>query len=280
MYIEILKLLRPKQWIKNLLLIAAPVAAGVFPRALIDISVSLLGFICASSLGYICNDWRDRESDSLHKSKKNRPFASNKLGLKHLIVPFPVLIAGVIFACISLPIHYSYTILFYLLITFSYTLKIKEIAVVEMLWLSSGFLVRAIAGAAATNIAVSSWFLILTGFGALFLVSAKRLAELQNGNIHQARLVITSYSERFLLTVINASLTITLLTFIFWVFEIHPDSNVARLSILPFILGIFIYVWHCEIGDAESPEKLIFKDPKLLVCGLLTALALIFETYR
>ena len=280
MFLEILKLLRPKQWIKNLLLASAPLAAGVFPTSFPDVIISILGFICASILGYIFNDWMDRESDSLHESKKHRPFASKKLGFKHLILLLPGLISCVIFSCISLPIHYSYAILFYLFITFSYTLKIKEIAVIEMLWLTFGFLVRAVAGAAATDVTVSSWFLILVGFGAMFLVSAKRLSEMQNYNAFSTRRVISNYSERFILTVINASLTITLLTFSFWVFEIHPDSNMAKLSILPFTAGIFLYAWHCETGDAESPEKLLFKDPKLVICGVLTAVILIFETYQ
>lgn len=279
MLLEFLKALRPKQWIKNLLVASAPIAAGQVFQIPIEITIGVLGFIAASSFGYLINDWIDKEIDKSHTKKKKRPFASGKLTKIHLhqllIIMFLIMLAS----CLILPKGYSVTILIYLFITISYSLKVKKTPVLEMIWLSSGFLVRAIAGSTIIQESPTGWFIVSTGFGALFIVSAKRLAELKNTTLIEKRSVVTKYNENFLNTVLTTSISITLLTYSLWVFEVHPNSILAQFSILPFSLSIFLYAWHCEIGDAEVPESLIFKDKLVILSVFATVLPLFLVVY-
>jgi decaprenyl-phosphate phosphoribosyltransferase len=166
------------------------------------------------------------------------------------------------------------------MITISYTLKIKNLPVVEMIWLASGFLVRAIAGSAIIQEPPTGWFIVSVGFGALFIVSAKRLSELKNKHEIQTRKVISQYNEKFLNLVLASSVSIALLTYSLWVFQVHPDSFLAQFTILPFTLSIFRYAWYCESGDAESPETLIYGDKILIISSLAIVISLMFLIYK
>ena len=274
-----LQALRPKQWIKNLLVASAPIAAGQAFQIPLKIFIGVLGFMAASSLGYLINDWIDKDIDKSHSKKRNRPFASGVLKKIHLYQLLIIMLSIMLASCLILPKGYSVTILIYLFITISYSLKVKKMPVLEMIWLSSGFLVRAIAGSAIIQESPTGWFIVSVGFGALFIVSAKRLAELKNITLNEKRSVIRKYNENFLNTVLTTSVSITLLTYSLWVFEVHPHSILAQFTILPFSLSIFLYAWHCEIGDAEVPEALIFRDKLIILSAIATALPLFLVVY-
>jgi decaprenyl-phosphate phosphoribosyltransferase len=274
------KATRPKQWIKNLLVAAAPVAAGEFGSQLINILFGVIGFIAASIIGYLINDWRDRESDQNHSKKKYRPFASGKLKLPSLIIILLISAIILIFTCFVLPTKFTLTVLLYLLITISYTLFIKSLPVLEMIWLASGFLIRAIAGSTIIQESPTGWFVVAVGFGALFIVSAKRLAELKNNHSKLTRTVISQYNENFLNHVLTTSVSITLLTYSLWVFQVHPNSILAQFTILPLTLVILLYSWHCENGDAESPETLIYEDKFIILSFLAVVIPLLCVIYK
>jgi decaprenyl-phosphate phosphoribosyltransferase len=276
----VIKATRPKQWIKNLLVAAAPVAAGQFGSQITNITFGVIGFTAASIIGYLINDWRDIESDQNHPKKKYRPFASGKLKLPSLIIIFLMSSIILILTCVILPKKFTFTILVYLLITISYTLLIKTLPVLEMVWLASGFLIRAIAGSAIIQEAPTGWFVVTVGFGALFIVSAKRLAELKNNHSNLTRTVISQYNENFLDHVLTTSVSITLLTYSLWVFQVHPNSLLAQFTILPLTLAILLYSWHCENGDAESPETLIFEDKLIILSVLAVVIPLLFVIYQ
>jgi decaprenyl-phosphate phosphoribosyltransferase len=271
---------RPKQWIKNILVAAAPIAAGQFSSQISNILLGITGFIAASIFGYLINDWRDRQADRNHPRKKYRPFASEKLKLPSMVALLLLTSIVLILTCLTLPKEFTYTILVYLLITLSYTLFIKKIPVLEMIWLASGFLIRAIAGSAIIQEAPTGWFIVSVGFGALFVVSAKRLAELKSIHSNQTRIVLSKYNENFLNLVLTTSVSITLLTYSLWVFQVHPSSLLAQITILPFTLSIFLYSWHCENGDAESPETLIYQDKLIILSALAIVIPLFLVVYR
>ena len=275
-----IKATRPKQWIKNLLVAAAPVAAGQFGSQITNISFGVIGFTAASIIGYLINDWRDIESDQNHPKKKYRPFASGKLKLPSLIIIFLISSIILILTCVILPKKFTFTILVYLLITTSYTLLIKTLPVLEMVWLASCFLIRAIAGSAIIQEAPTGWFVVTVGFGALFIVSAKRLAELKNNHSNLTRTVISQYNENFLDHVLTTSVSITLLTYSLWVFQVYPNSLLAQFTILPLTLSILLYSWHCENGDAESPETLIYEDKFIILSVLAVVIPLLFVIYK
>lgn len=275
-----IKATRPKQWIKNLLIAAAPIAAGQFGSQITNISFGVIGFTAASVIGYLINDWIDRESDRNHPKKKFRPFASERLKLPSLIVMLSMSSIVLILTCVILPTEFVFTIIVYLLITISYTLLVKNLPVVEMIWLASGFLIRAIAGSAIIQEAPTGWFVVAVGFGALFIVSAKRLAELKNNHSNLTRIVISQYKENFLNRVLTTSASITLLTYSLWVFQVHPNSVLAQFTILPLTLSILLYSWHSENGDTESPENIIYKDKLLVLSGLTVVISLLFVIYK
>jgi decaprenyl-phosphate phosphoribosyltransferase len=276
----VIKATRPKQWIKNLLVAAAPVAAGQFGSQITNITFGVIGFTAASIIGYLINDWRDIESDQNHPKKKYRPFASGKLKLPSLIIIFLMSSIILILTCVILPKKFTFTILVYLLITISYTLLIKTLPVLEMVWLASGFLIRAIAGSVIIQEAPTGWFVVTVGFGALFIVSAKRLAELKNNHSNLTRTVISQYNENFLNHVLTTSVSITLLTYSLWVFQVYPNSLFAQFTILPLTLSILLYSWHCENGDAESPETLIYEDKLIILSVLAVVIPLLFVIYK
>jgi decaprenyl-phosphate phosphoribosyltransferase len=275
----LLKAMRPKQWIKNLLVAAAPIAAGNFFNEIDQIILGVAGFVSASIIGYLINDWLDQEADRLHHRKKFRPFASNQLKFKSLIL---LLFLNLIFTlniCLLLPLEYSYTVLVYIIVTFSYSFYVKKKPVVEMLWLATGFLIRAIAGSAINKESPTGWFVVSVWFGALFIVSAKRVAELKRDEISHTRQVINNYNHSFLDLVLTSSVSITLLTYSLWVFQAYPGSILAQFTILPFALSIYLYSWHCEIGDAESPENLIYSDKLIIVSAIATVIPLAIVIY-
>lgn len=276
---DMVRALRPKQWTKNLLVAAASIAAGQFNLEVKNVVVGLIGFCAASSFGYLLNDWKDRKSDYNHPKKKLRPFASGVLNFKSLIILLLVCIFVMILSCLVLPYKFTLTILAYLITAISYTFVIKSIPVLEMLWLSSGFLIRAIAGSAIIQKPPTGWFLVTIGFGALFIVSAKRLGELKNNYARVTRKVIDSYNESFLKTVLTTSLAITLLTYSLWVFEIHPNSVFAQFTIFSFSLSVFIYAWQCETSDAESPEILLLSNKMIVLSALATIFLILITVY-
>ena len=276
----VIKATRPKQWIKNLLVAAAPIAAGQFGSQITNISFGVIGFTAASIIGYLINDWRDKESDQNHPKKKYRPFASGKLKFPSLIIILLMSSIIMILSCAILPTQFTFTILVYLLITTSYTLLIKTLPVLEMIWLASGFLIRAIAGSAIIQETPTGWFVVAVGFGALFIVSAKRLAELKNHHSNLTRTVISQYNENFLNHVLTTSVSITLLTYSLWVFQVHSNSLLAQFTILPLTLSILLYSWHSENGDTESPENIIYKDKLIVLSGLTVVISLLFVIYK
>ncbi len=271
---------RPKQWVKNLLVAAAPIAAGQLNSQMSQIALGVAGFTAASVFGYLINDWHDRQSDQNHPKKRNRPFASQALKLKSLVNLLLISLTILIVTSLYLPIEFFITVLIYLVITISYSLYIKKQPVLEMVWLAAGFLVRAVAGSAIIQAAPTGWFVVAVGFGALFVVSTKRIAEYKNNYIKETRSVISQYNENFLNLVISSSMAITLLTYSLWVFQAYPHSLLAQLTILPFTLSILLYSWHSITGDAESPETLMYTDKIMILSSFTIVISLIVVIYQ
>jgi decaprenyl-phosphate phosphoribosyltransferase len=272
--------LRPKQWVKNLLVAAAPVAAGQIQEEMLQVCIGILGFIFASSFGYLINDWLDRDRDRLHATKKLRPFASGKLGIAHLLSLTLGCIIGAMACAYVLPSIYSIALATYLLITLSYSIFVKHQPVLEMLWLSSSFLIRAIAGSTIISESPTGWFVICVFFGALFVVSAKRLAEFKSPEGVTTRGVMKLYSEEFLQTIFTTSLTVTSLTYALWAFDFRENTFLAQISIIPFVTSLYLYAYNCEQGDAQKPEELLFKSRSFLVAAFVTLLCLLLVFYK
>ena len=271
--------MRPKQWIKNLLVAAAPLAAGQIQGKMLEVSLGILGFIFASSFGYLINDWLDRDLDRLHPKKKTRPFASGKLSFIHLMILVLVNVMGAILSAYFLPSSYSIALAAYVGITLSYSIYVKHQPVIEMFWLSTSFLVRAIAGSMIISESPTGWFVICVFFGALFVVSAKRLAEYNSPEGIDTRKIMKLYSEKYLQTVLTTSLTVTSLTYSLWAFDFGENTLLAQISIFPFVTSLYLYAYQCDKEDAQKPEELLFKSQSFLAASFLTILCLLLVFY-
>jgi decaprenyl-phosphate phosphoribosyltransferase len=166
----------------------------------------------------------------------------------------------------------------YLVLTGAYSAGLKHVAVLDVLVVAGGFLLRTVSGAAATGVAVSSWFLLLTLFGSLFLVTAKRIGE-QNrvrpgADAVDRRRVLAGYCAPWLQQVLTMALTGTVLAYAAWAFQ-YAGRDVAlpvlALSLVPFLAALMRYSLLVARGDGETPEELLTSDRFLLVAGLLWA---------
>lgn len=279
--IPILRALRPRQWIKSVLLLAAPVGASIEPSLenLLLVTKGVIAFSLAASTGYVVNDFKDRYHDLNHKEKSTRPFASGELGGAHAFFLAATLMLFSFLLSFQVGLNFTLCTFSYLALTFCYTLWLKKVPVLEMVVIAGGFLMRALAGAVAVNVSVSKYFLIVAGFGSLFLISSKRLAELKNYSDNQTRVVITKYSQSFLVTVNGISITVTLVMFNEWAFEVARNSFWGQLSMVPVLIALLRYLWKSELTQTEAPDAAIFEDKLVPVCGIITLALLCLAIY-
>lgn len=278
--IPLVKAVRPKQWLKNLLIFAAPVASGELFTNFTMLIVGFVGFTAASIMGYLTNDWIDKENDRLHTKKQFRPFASGELQRKHFVLLLFSSSVLTLFTCIYAGSGFSLMVFIYLAITFSYSFFIKKIEVLEMFWLALGFLIRALAGSVLVGIAPTGWFIITIYFGSLFLTSCKRRSEKSRGSSGVTRKVLVRYSEVFLDSISATFAGVTAITYSLWVIQEHSGSYVAYGSIFPFFCALTSYLLMSTAGEAEEPELSIFTNKLVLSMGLIATGMLIWVFYQ
>jgi decaprenyl-phosphate phosphoribosyltransferase len=265
--------LRPRQWIKNVLVVAAPLAAGQLDqrRVLEHTVTAVIAFCLAASAVYCFNDTLDYTLDAQHARKKHRPVASGALPRK-VAVAAAIVLAGVA-EIIGVNGHLREVLAVYLGINLAYGLGLKRIAVVEYCIVASGFLLRAVAGGVAADLPLSQWFLIVSGFGSLFMVTGKRLSELveQGDQAVASRPILARYSISYLrmITVFAAAITTT--AYSLWAFEVAaPRSGFpwATLSIAPLVMALLRYALDVDAGRAQEPEQIVMRDRAIQVLGL------------
>ena len=175
-----LRATRPRQWTKNLLVFAAPAAAGSMtqPSVIVRSVVAFFAFVAASASTYLVNDVVDRENDQLHPVKKNRPVASGQVsvglalwsaaGLASVALVTAALVSGAALVGV---------ITAYLAISVLYSVTLKRVPLVELACVAAGFALRAVAGGAVAHVTISPWFLMVASFGSLLIVAGKRSVE-------------------------------------------------------------------------------------------------------
>ena len=271
--------LRPRQWAKNVLVFAAPLAAGkIFVPDVLWPSIGAFAAFCLiSSATYLVNDIRDISNDREHPTKHRRPIAAGEL-------PVPLAIAmAVVLAAVSLVGSYliapalAGVILAYAVFTLAYSLALKHEPVIELALLSMGFLLRAIAGGAASGLPISQWFLIVAGFGSLFMAAGKRYSELkreeENGVSKSdiRRKALAGYTLGYLRFVWSVAAAVAIMGYALWAFDVAQTPSSlpwAEWSVLPFVLAILRYGVVIDKGDAEAPEDAVLGDKVLMLLGL------------
>ena len=268
---------RPKQWLKNVLVFAAPGAAGVLDdwSQLGRTAVAFVALCLAASGTYFLNDALDAEADREHPTKRNRPVAAGHLSVRVAIGIAVVLVLAAL--AISAPINggrLAAVVGGYIVTTVSYTLWLKHEPVVDLGAVAAGFVLRAIAGGVAADVKISDWFLIVAAGGSLFMVTGKRHAEqIELGSASGShRATLEEYSTSFLSFVRAVAASITVTAYILWAFENAAktgDETWFRLSMVPFVLAILRYAHLIEQGRGGAPEEVVLADRVLQVLGLL-----------
>jgi len=261
---------RPRQWLKNLLVLAAPAAAGVLtePDALARVLLAFVAFCLTASGGYLLNDLRDAEHDRLHPSKRHRPVAARELGPGLALAAGVVLFVGGLAIAALVNLAFLAALAGYAALTFAYTVHLKRLPVLDIATVAGFFVVRAVAGGLAADVPLSRWFLIVTSFGSLFIVAGKRANEFARLGEDRAltRPALAGYSYAYLRTVRAMAASVTLTAYCLWAFDrarTLEGSPFMELSIVPFVLFIMRYLMLTEDDGDRAPEDLVLGDPGL-----------------
>jgi decaprenyl-phosphate phosphoribosyltransferase len=269
----------------------APAAAGVLghEKAFLH-ALAAFGIFCAAASGtYLFNDVADAEADRQHPKKMHRPVASGALPVPLATATSAVLLAVAI-ACSWLLAGWPLALIVatYIAINISYTLRLKREPVIELAAVASGFVLRAIAGGAATHVPLSNWFLVVTSFGALFLVVGKRSAEHATLGDERAahRPVLDEYSTSFLQSALTLTAAVTATAYCLWAFDRGGLADRAghhfvwiELTVVPMILGVLYVLRLLDAGKGGAPEQLAFHDRFLQALGVIWAVMLLIGLY-
>jgi decaprenyl-phosphate phosphoribosyltransferase len=281
----IVRACRPRQWVKNVLVLAAPAAAGalVWPEVPERLIATFVAFCALSSSTYLLNDLHDRDEDRLHGRRSKRPIAAGEVSTRLAVGTAIALAAGGLALAFAVRPWLAAVGLGYVLLTGSYTLWWRQIAVADIAAVVSGFIMRALAGAVATDVAVSRWFLTVTSFGALFLVAGKRYAELRavsSGGVTK-RVSLEEYSQRYLLFVVGLAATVTTTAYCLWAFQRSHQARLSwyELTVIPFVLWLLRYALLIDRGASETPDELVLGDRFLLIVGAAWAALFVGGVY-
>ncbi|QHD84219.1 decaprenyl-phosphate phosphoribosyltransferase [Gordonia sp. JH63] len=263
----LIKAVRPRQWVKNVLVLAAPLAAGNITDVSVlgSAGIAFVAFCLAASSIYLVNDAMDVESDRNHPTKRFRPIAAGVVPVTLAYVLAAVLLVGSIGIAFLANWQTAVVIAIYLVIQLGYCFGLKNQAVIDICIVSSGFLLRAIAGGVAAEIVLSQWFLLVMAFGSLFMAAGKRYAELQLAERTGAKIrkALEYYTTTYLRFVWTLSATAVVIFYGLWAFDkgSDHDTNVAyAISMVPFTVAILRYAVDVDGGAAGEPEEIALGD--------------------
>jgi decaprenyl-phosphate phosphoribosyltransferase len=278
----LIKLARPRQWTKNVLVFAAPAAAGTLTDLGMfrDTLLAFVAFCLASSATYMVNDARDVEADRRHPVKRMRPVASGAISVT-AAYSFAVLaaLASLAFAAAADPWLVT-VVVGYLALTTAYSTRLKHEPVLDICAVALGFFLRAVAGGVATSTPLSRWFVIVTAFGSLYLVTGKRYAEVlkfsdRRGDIRRS---LDGYTAGYLTHVLAVAAGVAIVGYCAWSL-VGYRSLAAQLSIIPFVVGILRFGLIIDRGEAAEPEEIFLRDRQLQVIGLAWAVLMAIDVY-
>ena len=270
--------MRPRQWAKNVLVFAAPLAPANFSADVFLGVGAFVAFCLISSATYLVNDVRDVESDRAHPVKCSRPIAAGDVSTTTALIVAAVLAVLALALAFTISPALGGVLVAYAVFTGAYSLFLKNEPVIELVLLAMGFLLRAIAGGVASGLPISEWFLIVAGFGSLFMAAGKRYGELDRlvrdgGNSEQSgavRASLRGYTLGYLRFVWGVAAAVTITAYCLWAFDVAQTPSSfpwAAWSVLPFVLAILRYAITVDRGAAEAPETAVLGDRVLVVLG-------------
>jgi decaprenyl-phosphate phosphoribosyltransferase len=266
--------MRPKQWIKNALVIAAPGAAGALGHHGVPIRVGLAtaAFCLLASGIYAINDARDAREDRLHPRKRRRPVAAGELDARTAIgFGAWLILIGIAICAASSPLL-ALVGIGYVALTVSYTLMWRHVRILDVGAIAGGFVLRAIAGGVAAPVTLSRSFVLVVACVAIFVAGAKRYAELRRpgSDPRFRRRVLNAYSPRLLVAIVAASSMVAILAYSVWSFDLPAVRGVPwrPLTILPFAACLLRYRALVDGGAGEAPEELLLADRPLQLAAV------------
>jgi decaprenyl-phosphate phosphoribosyltransferase len=262
---------RPHQWLKNLLVFSAPLAAGsIHNREILfrTTYVAFLFLIISVSI-YLFNDVRDIEVDRNHPIKSQRPIANGDLSQRSAMIMAPLLTLGSLSVGFTISTSLGISLAVYVFINILYSIKGKSIPYLELLLISSGFVIRAISGGIVSGISLSFWFISVVSCTSFFMATGKRYAELSQYEINRTRPVLSRYTLKRLGALRIISTTLAATTYGFWLSQTSATHGMfSILSLMIFTVTISRYNFRVQQGYGEDPIRTLTGDFWLL--SLLT----------
>ncbi|GAA3150742.1 decaprenyl-phosphate phosphoribosyltransferase [Planomonospora alba] len=281
--VPLVRACRPRQWLKNTLVFAAPGAAGLLGTAegLRGAFIAFAAFCLAASGAYLINDAADVEADRRHPRKRFRPIAAGLVPVALARAAGVLLMAAApAVAALSGGWRLSAVVAGYLALTFSYTLWLKHQPVVDLVAVAGCHVIRAFAGAVAVDVPVTSWFLVVVSLGSLQLVAGKREAEVRaahdgpGGNATRA--ILAAYTPAYLAQVRTMASGAMIVTYCLWALNEQSALPFHAMSIVPFVLVVLRHNLLVDRGVGEEPEELALRDRplQLFITALLVLLTI------
>jgi len=308
MLFKTLKLLRPKQWIKNFAVFPAILFTGqlfINTPSLIRVLLAFVVFCGLSSAVYVINDIFDIQKDRMHPFKKFRPLANRDLSIPYALIVSVILSIGSLFLAIFITPGFFILVIIYLILQLSYSMTLKDITVIDILALAAGYILRVYGGEVASGYHISVWLVLTTISLSLFLAVGKRRSELTliskftEKQIEATRKTLSHYSERLLDVYAAIFVTSTVIFYSFFTFFENPEglkpANTLFLpnylpdyfqrkwlmvTILPVVYGLMRYLQDIyEKHEGESPEKVFLSDIPLLSSVMIWVFLVIVIIY-
>ncbi|TSE00745.1 decaprenyl-phosphate phosphoribosyltransferase [Skermania sp. ID1734] len=270
----VIKAIRPRQWVKNVLVLAAPLAAGSITHldVLAPVGLAFVVFCLAASGIYLINDAIDVEADRAHPTKRYRPIAAGVLPVNMAYGLAVVFLIAAFALSFFANWHLAVVMAVYIAVQLAYCFGLKHEHVLDICIVSSGFLLRAVAGGTAAGIPLSQWFLLIMAFGSLFMAAGKRYAEIQIALSTGAKIrkSLEAYTPTYLRFVWTLSATAVVICYGLWAFERDQNEHSTwfAISMIPFTIAILRYAVDVDGGEAGEPEEIALGDRVLQLLAI------------
>ena len=289
--ISFIRLLRPKQWIKNFFVFAPLIfSRHIFDAAYLLPSIAaFIVFSLTSSAVYIINDILDVESDRAHPRKRFRPIAAGDISIRTGLIYALIICIIIAVSLLFLRPIFAIVIILYFITNLLYSIQIKNIVLLDVFFISFGFMMRVLGGAAAIGVVVSSWMILTTIFISLFLAISKRRGELSQvinqDNIVKQRKVLKEYDIPFadqLNTIAAAGTIISYALYTVSERTVNTFGTEKLIYTTPFVIyGIFRYMYLMHKKNmGESPTSIVTKDIPIIINVLLWFIICVVLIYR
>lgn len=269
MLLTILQLCRVRHWLKNLMLFFPPFLGGTLFSNLyvIQLLLPFTAFCLVSSSTYILNDILDRGNDRHHPDKRNRPIASGQISVASALMLATVLLTCSVALAWNISVSFILLVAAYITVSVAYSVKLKEIVLVDLFCISAGFLLRLQAGGIAFNVLISEWLFLSVFLLSVFLSTGKRLAEKQHlgDGAHHHRKTLTAYPQGFLEGTMYMTGASVLVTYTMYVISRHSSLLLYTVPLCCF--GLLRYILRVQSGKGGDPTESLLRDVPLLIVG-------------